>query len=338
MSCGCGCCGAASRSRAARRRLRGLGRSRLAIGASAASTLVTTFDPLQYVPSEIQDKIATGASYYQAFSAATQGVSLGPHGTVQVSDGATNALLDTMIAAVGAAVPVLGAAFALIMAIAPRAGAGPGVCATSPPAGPLPSQLAAWPHFTSWASQYGTYPVGAPGTFEAYANPILEYNWLLWANCFGDKYIPPAVLLATLAASWNAMHASPPTRTITRKGLANQDFGAYPAGYDPIAMAMETAIFAGEEATGETFQQATTRSNLPGNVTSSLTVNSGPVKLKPLTLHFGSSLSKSAAPASGSSGSTAAAVAVVALGGAAAFFVSRSGGIAPALRRLRKLV
>ena len=324
MACACGC--GQNLSSLSRRRARGLGRSRLAIGSSVAEQ----FDFGSYVPQGIQDDVATGQAYYNQFQQATQGtVTVGSNGSIHVSDQAAYAYADAVAGVVAAAIPILGTAFAVLMAVAPHAGAGPGTCA-NPPAGPLPSQLVAWPHFTPWASptSFPRYNPGAPGSFEAFANPILEYNWLLWANCFSNKWTPPAILLASLIASWNATHAGP-SRTITRTGLVQSGFVPYPSGYDPIAEALESALLAKYTAPDQTFEQATSGAggySGPYNAASSFQVNAGGLLLKKvLTLHLPPAKTATAqtmapAPAAASSGPSGATIAVVGIAAAAALW------------------
>jgi len=286
MACPCGC---ARRdvSRLTRRRALGLARSRYrSIGQGAAVSGAVQFAASEYVPADIQNDAATAKGYYDQFQSATQGVSI-VGGRVELSDGASQAALGGIEAGLTAAAPVLGAALAAFIALAPKAGAGPGVCATDPPAGPLLSDLQAWAHFTSWPSFFAPYTVGAPGSFEAFANPILEYNWLLWANCYSNKWIPPAILLATLVSAWNGNHKGP-TRTICRAGLNPSGFGLGP-GYDPIANALESAILAKcppPPADFESFINAPPCE--PQNVSSCVTINDGPLVLHilPLTLRM----------------------------------------------------
>jgi hypothetical protein len=289
MVCPCGC---ARRdvSRLTRRRAIGLARSRYrSIGQSASEIAAAVhFNAADYVPPELVDDANTARGYYDQFANAAQGVSV-VNGRVELSDGASEAVLGGIEAGITAIAPPLGAALGLFLALAPKAGPGPGVCATDPPAGPLLSQLQAWPHFTSWASFFSSYPVGSPGSFEAFANPPLEYNWLLFANCYSNKWLPPALLLATLVAAWNGVHQATSTRTICRSGLNPSGFGLGP-GYDPIANALETAIQAGCPAPpGATFEQVVNAPPCePQNATSCFQVNSGPLIVKriPLRLHM----------------------------------------------------
>jgi hypothetical protein len=335
-ACGCGCgrvVAARSVSAYTRRKLRrAVGFSR-AIGdaMSDASSLAQTFHATDYVPASVQNDYATGVGYYQQFQNATAGASV-VNGTVQLSDQASDAVLTTLVTTVAQMVPVLGQAFAVFMALAPKAGPGPGTCA-DPPAGPAPNQLRAWPHYTSWAKFFGAYPQAAAGTFEAFANPILQYNWELGANCFQSQWVPAPGLLAMLVASWNATHAGP-SRTITRTGLNPTGFGL-PKGYDPIASALEDAVIAKSSpapgaSTGPISwsQSEAQTSAAPHNVSSSFTVNSGPLIVKTITLKLtpkptttvGPAV-KAVAPAPATSGSTAALVATVALAGACALWI-----------------
>ena len=271
-----------------------MGRSRLSIGASPLAVAAQQFDASAYVPQEIQDDYATGSAYYDQFQQASQiagGVTFGSGGRITLSPQASDAIGGAIDGAVIASVPVLGEAFAVLLAAGPKAGSGPGVCGTDPPAGAQLSQLQAWPHFVSWQSFYGAYPLGAAGSFEAFANPPLEYNWLLIQNCFGDKAGASPTILAALISSWNALHDSSSTRTITRSGLVPSGWGV-PAGYDPIAQALEQALLAKYTPPNQTFEQATSADGGytgPHGATSSFVVNTGPLKLKPLTLHFGPS-------------------------------------------------
>jgi hypothetical protein len=294
---------------------------------SDAQSLNQTFHATDYVPADIQNDFSTGLGYYNQLQSASQGVSV-VKGTVQLSDQATNLILDGTIVALQA-VPVLGQAFAIFMAVAPQAGAGPGTCA-QPPAGPAPSQLRAWPHYTSWASFFGGgYPAPAPGSFEAFADSALQYNWELLANCFPQHYVPAPFLLGALVASWNATHAGP-TRTITRTGLNSSSTWGLPPGWDPIADALEQAILAKARAaappvTGPiSFEQAAAQTaSAPKDVTSSFAVNAGPMIQRTITLRLkpppapapASPLIRAPAPSTGSGGAVAA-LAVLALGGA----------------------
>lgn len=289
MACACGC-GARDVSRLTRRRQIGLARSRYrSIGQSAAQIAgAVQFNAADYVPPELISDANTARSYYNQFSSAAQGVSI-VNGRVELSDGASQAALGGIEAGLTAVAPVLGAALAAFLAIAPKAGPGPGVCATDPPSGPLLSELQSWPHFTSWASFFAPYNLGSAGSFEAFANPALEYNWLLFANCYSNKWVPPAVLLATLVAAWNGTHQGTSTRTICRSGLNPSGWGVGP-GYDPIANALESAILANcPTPAGATFEQVVNApACMPQNATSCFHVNSGPlvVHVIPLTLHM----------------------------------------------------
>jgi hypothetical protein len=245
------------------------------------------FDANALVPPEVAADYATAKGYYDAFHSATQGMSLGKNGTVQISDANSKAALQSMIGAMQF-IPVVGQAIGIalevLMALVPSAGAGPGTCSTDPPRvadpkNPKPSELAAWPHHTSWESFHGgSYPRGAAGSFEAFANPLLEWNWELSANCFSDLYVPSPVLLGTLIASWNATHASTSTRTVTRTGLNPAGFGTAPID-DPIAEALEAAIIAKATRPGDTSFDA--GAGAPHNVTSSFIVHAGAVITAP---------------------------------------------------------
>jgi hypothetical protein len=248
------------------------------MGASVA-TLAQTFDVQQYVPQEIQDDYATGSAYYEQFSQVASGIHFGGGGSIQLSDAASKAALTGMTAALTAAVPVLGAALGIILAIAPKAGAGPGVCSTDPPPGPLLSQLQSWDHFVPWNGVTGPY---AAGSFEAFANPVLEYNWLLGSNCFASAMTPAPVLLAALVASWNATHAASSTRQVCRTWHAIS-YVADP-GYDPIADALSQANYAlhATKTGAGAFDTGYTGGDL---TTMCFAINAGPqvAKIKPLT-------------------------------------------------------
>jgi hypothetical protein len=236
------------------------------------------FDASDYVPQGIQDDIATGQAYYQQFSSATQGLTIAPGGRIELTDAQSKAALGGITGAMALAGPegaALGLLTAAILALGPKAGAGPGVCSTSPPPGPLLSQLQSWPYFGSWADRFGSYPAAAPNSFESFANPVLEYNWLLWNNCY-DFQTPPPTLLATLIASWNASHDSSSLRTVVRTGLNPSGFNSEANTYDPIANALEMAFLSKYvPAAGQTFEQATTPSGAPNGVSSSFAINNG---------------------------------------------------------------
>jgi hypothetical protein len=303
------------------------GRSRLTIGASAASAIYQQFDVSSYIPQELQDDFATGQAYYNQFAQAASGVSFGPGGRVTLSPAAQAAVAGAIEGAVIASVPVLGEAFAVLLAVAPQAGGGGGVCASDPPAGPLLDQLEAWPHFQSWESFNGPYPKPSPGSFESFALPVLEYNWLLGANCYSNKAGSSPTILAALIASWNAKHSSSSMRTISRSGLVPSGFTGTPPGYDPIAQALEQAILAKYTPAGpQSFEQATSGEGGyvgPHNVSSSFVVNAGPLIVRPLTLKFGPSSGVALPTTAKLSGPPPAAAArttttLVLLGGAAA--------------------
>jgi hypothetical protein len=312
VGCGCGC-GAASR-----RRLRGATRSRYhAIGSSTVATAVSVADQFnvsQYIPPAVQDDVATGAAYYQTFSQATDALAGTRivNGTVQISDSAQKALFGTFSAGISAVAPPLGAALALIWALGPHAGAGPGVC-VSPPAGPALAQLKAWPHFVPWAGAYGPY---SPGSFEAFAAPVLAYNWLLQQNCFAGIALPADALLAKLVTAWDATHAGAP-RTLCRRFDHVTSFGSNPND-DPISDALYWSIV----------NDARYGGNPPDQATRCVAVNTGPqvVRVKALALHHLGPATSARAPASASSSaSIAAGAAVVGLGAAGVFYASRAG-------------
>ena len=244
--------------------------------------LVAQFDATSYVPPEIVGGVNTLVSYYSQAKAAAQTVTVGPHGSVQISDAGAKTVETAIIGAASIILPELGiayAAFLALQAVLPQAGSGPGVCATDPPLGSAPSQLTAWPNFKSWASFYGPYLPGPADSFEAYANPQLEYNWLLFANCFSNSpsYVPPQAMLAMLISTWNSAHMATSVRTISRSGLNPPGFSSAP-NYDPIANALEIDVVAKAMPQGDlTFQQQIdAATNTPHNVTSSFQINDGP--------------------------------------------------------------
>lgn len=329
--CPCGCSGA-SMSRLYRR-ARGIGDA-----AAAAGTVVQQFNVGQYVPSDVQTDYATAKSYYDTFSQAAQGVSV-VNGRVELSPAAQTAAADAIAAGVAAAVPVLGAAYAALWALAPHAGPGPGVCATSPPRSANLADLQAWPNFHSWASFFKPYPAAAPGTFEAYGNPMLEYNWLLNANCFSSKAMPPQAMLALLIASWNQTHAGP-TRQICRHGLNPPSWGLGP-DYDPIANALEGSLSLTCPPNAPTDAFGVTVPCGPFNVTSCFAVNNGPQVQKVLALTLRAphpstptpAIVSAKAPASGASPGAVATVAVLSLAAAAGLYVHRHPKSLAKLRR-----
>ena len=336
----------------AARRAVGLARSRMrrmGDAASSAAGLAQNNLP-SLIPPEIAGDASAAVSYYNAAAAATAGVTVvkDSHGwpTVQLSPGAYSAATDAILGVWGAAFPVGAAAYALLMALAPHAGAGPGTCVTDPvhvqnPAAPTMAELRAWPHFSGWTDEYSAYPVGAPGSFEAYANPILEWNWTLATNCFSSLASPAPVLLAALIHSWNQAHDSTSSRVVTRCGLVSLGTPAPgggwlkdPPSYDPIAEALDGSVQLAHQIPN---CSAFNCYNGPNDVCSSFTINTGPLKIKPLTLHLGpagGAGAKAPAAASSVSGTT---VAVVAAAGGAALFVAHAGGIAPAMKILRRL-
>jgi hypothetical protein len=274
MACPCGCSAPLSRRALARPGIsRGIGQ--------AAATL--SFDFSQYVPADIQNDAATARAYYDAFSQAAGAVSI-KGGVVSMSPAAqeavSGAIMATTEAAFTAALPGAGAVLALAYALAPKAGAGPGVCATDPPPSPYLGDLQSWQHFQSWASFWGAYAPAAAGSFEATAYAALEYNWLLGANCFADHMTPAPLLLASLIASWNAAHESTSTRTICRTVIPAAFAGQQ---YDPIAEALSEAAYARYTPPlppNPTFEQAVNQTyGGPRSLSVCFKINDGPVKV-----------------------------------------------------------
>jgi len=286
---------------------------------STAASVSQQYNLDDYVPPSVQNDVATGESIYDAAASVAANTTVGPHGSIALSDTARTAITSTIIGGISVVAPELGAAYAILLAIGPKAGPGPGVCSTNPPINSLPSTLVSWPYFKSWAGFFGPYPTYPAGTFESFANPILEYNWLLFSNCFSDSsaYVPPPILLGLLINAWNSKHASSSKRTIARSGL-NANFGQQPASYDPISNALETALIAkytGSAPANETFEQSiAAESAVPNNLTSSFVINDGPLIVQVVALHLrqpsGSSTTAATTAATSSSPSTAKRVAV----------------------------
>lgn len=113
----------------------------------------------------------------------------------------------------------------------PHAASGPGECVTDPPD---PANLSAWKYFKSWETVHGSY-IQPPGTFEAWAYPLIKQNAAFEDNCFPQFVVPWAVELASLVAGWNATHYGP-TTTTTRSNLR-----AWGGTADPLAYAMAMA-------------------------------------------------------------------------------------------------
>ena len=329
---------------------RGVRRLRRGLGdpLSAGAAVVNNNLP-DLIPPEIKGDAATAVAYYNAASAATSGVTVGKDSrgfpNIQLSPGAYSAATDAILGVWGAAFPIGAAAYALLMALAPKAGAGPGTCVSDPvhvsnPAAPTLAELRAWPHFRGWTDTYSPYSIAAPGSFEAQANPLLEWNWTLATNCFSAIASPAPVLLAALVHSWNQAHSNASTRTITRCGLVSPGVPAPgggwqkdPPSYDPIAQALDVSVQMAHQTPN---CSAFDCYSGPQNVCSSFTINTGPLLLK--ALHLPSSRAGASAPAaSASSSSGGGLLALLALGGAAAFVV-HAGGVAPAMKILRRLV
>ena len=256
--------------------------SAISVGAGLLAQQGVSFDPAAYMPPGIAEDASTAANYYGQFKQATSVLTLGKNGSIGMSDANAQIALQAMVAAMQA-IPivgqVVGAALELLFALAPQAGAGPGVCATDPPpvadkAHPTPSELAGWSHYTSWESANGPYARGAAGTFEAYALPVLAWNWELASNCFANLYVPSPVLLASLIGAWNATHHATGTRTISRSGLNPVGFASSP-NFDPIAEALESAIGAAAAGVKSWSQVEAASAAAPHNVTSSFKVNTG---------------------------------------------------------------
>jgi hypothetical protein len=246
-------------------------------------------DLASLIPPEIAGDVGAAVSYYQQAAAATSNIKVVKDSngwpTVQLSPKAQAVVVD-LVNTYAYTIPVLGQLYAILVALAPQAGAGPGTCSTDPvhvanPAAPTMAELQAWPHFWGWTDEYSPYPVAAAGTFEAYANPILEWNWTLNTNCFSSIATQPAVLLASLTHSWNQAHSGTTTRVVTRSGLQATGVPAPgggwekdPPSYDPIAQALDQAV--GLQYTDPNCS-AFDCYNGPTNTSTSFTINTGPL-------------------------------------------------------------
>lgn len=231
-----------------------------------------------------------------------------------------------------AILPGAGTALDQIYDLLPHAAAGPGDCASDPPSDP--SNLSAWAHYTSWQSRFGSYAAPAPGSFEAFAYPLIVRNAELQDNCFTSLMVPWNVLLAGLVASWNATHAGP-AQTVTRTGLTR--FGG---DSDPLATAMSYATM-GTPLPGQFAASG------PDTVSVSINRGAQHPKFLPglLTVVRASAASsapavRAAAPTSASSSSSA--TTVLAVGGLAAAAlvavrVSRGLSALPNVRRVRRV-
>jgi hypothetical protein len=242
----------------------------------------------------------------------------------------------------------MGAAFTALLKARGAAHAGYGACATSPPAGSTFPQLKAWSHYTGWAdpSNYGKpYPASPPGSFEAWANPLLEYNFALRWNCFGGitldngvkepgLYQAPPILLALLVQTWNKLHTGP-TRTITRKAPACMIGQDEPPDFDPISASLPWTLDGG----------------CPTQAQLSIIVNNGP-PVKEIKLHLSPIGTTPVTPGQMAAALGSGAVrtgtttpgtkaAIVAAGGATAaggYLVYTAGGVKPAVLLVRRLL
>ena len=203
-----------------------------------------------------------------------------PQSPVDESGQKSKQQLQAQAAAMGVVLTAIGgplgaglaAALSAFVAAEGAAHAGAGYCNTDPPSGCDWPSLMAWPHYVSWSARQGTgYPQPASGTFEAYANPILEYNQALRDNCFVDMWRPTPLVLATLIQTWNTLYSGP-MRTISRQTMPGDLRAPSPKLWDPIAQALSDSVPV-EDGRTVSFQVA----NGPPK----------PIKLqKVLTLHF----------------------------------------------------
>jgi len=180
-----------------------------------------------------------------------------------------------------AGAPWLGALFNAWFSQQPGAAAGPGYCVTDPPSAPDWPTLRSWKHYTDWGTPMASaYGPDAAGSFEAFANPQLEYNRVLMNNCFAGKAQDEATLLAHLVQLWNAAHQGP-TRSIVRHNLnpvCNRCGSGWcsdcqePYPWDPIASALWTTLDEKYPCSGA----FCTNPNEPKNATLSFVINDGP--------------------------------------------------------------
>jgi hypothetical protein len=227
-----------------------------------------------------------------------------------------------VVAGANQIVPGSGSVLDTLYTMMPHAGAGPGNCVTNPPHGPLDTSN---PFYASYTAAHGSYAAPAPGSFEAYAYPLLARNAELVDNCYPNLAIPWGQLLAGIVWGWNATHAGP-VRTITRTGL--NAWGAQ----DPLAYALSQALTGNTSAPGF---NAT-----PPPPSASIQINGGAWHRKVAVLHLPRPAApvRAAAPAA-SSGSALGAIAGGAALAAGVWTVLRLATHKPILpSRLRRLV
>lgn len=261
----------------------------------------------------------------------------------------TQAAIETYVTALSSAVgvPYLGALFNAWFSQQPGAGAGPGVCATSPPPASDWPTLRAWGSYCGWDSLdcSAGYPTGQ-GAFEDWANPQLEYDLVLQNNCFSSKATPPAQLLAHLIAAWNGVHAGP-TRVVTRTGInpncplvgsgSSRHFDCSKAPinvWDPIALAL-TDAFEAQYPPRPGTSDFGIAGNAPQNVTMTFTVNDGSqYGAKTVTLKLPPKATP-AAPTSTTAGNVAR-VGAVAAAGTIAVWAAMGGRLADVTGWIRR--
>lgn len=350
MSCACGCGSPAPLAGPRRRKPLGAarGRSRYRGIGDAGDDVDLSADLGTYASAALAD-YATAKKIYDAASEAVQALNAKNEQQWKEVQAGMEAYVGILSTAAG--VPWAGALFDAWFSQQSGATSGPGVCNTDPPKASDWPTLRTWAHYQDWAyPDPSGYDHGPPGSFEAWANPQLEYNIVLDVNCFGDKTQSNASLLAHLLAVWNTTHAGPSrTVKVTRINAAcSRDSCPNPIPYTPITRALAEA-FADKFPNGDYVNAdgyIVQGTGTPVNATASFTVNDGPLIVPPkkvavLKLPPSHPLATTAVRAAStavetgasSPGGTAAAVATVGLVGAAGvFFYLR--GLPPVLARL----
>jgi hypothetical protein len=139
----------------------------------------------------------------------------------------------------------------ILQAVGPAHGSG-GMCGYNNENAPDPTgDWTTWPN--QWEYGHGSYPAPDPGSFEAFADHLLRANMALNDNCWPDKAVSPALVLAGAIEAWNRLHSASSQRTIARSGLnaatpgGFQSGTVYPGPWDPIADALnDVAGMAGQ--------------------------------------------------------------------------------------------
>lgn len=318
-------------------------RAQRSIGDAGDDSTVDFNAEMSSLIDELQSDYDTAKKVYDAANATLQALQADTKKQWQTVQAGIETFATILGTAAGA--PWASALFNAWFSQQPGAGAGPGVCSQDPPASPDWPTLKTWSHYMGWDPISGSpEPHPTPGTFDAWAMPQLEYNFVLLNNCYDQLAQPPEQLLAHLIATWNATHAGPavtykvtginPDCPIVGSGT-NRHFDCSHAPinrWDPIAAAL-SAQFTAMHPCG--FGQ---NCNVPSNVTMTYTVNTGPELKKVANIRIrlhgnapaASSPAAAAAPvtipaaAPMTPGAKAATVAVVGLAGAAgAYFYLR---------------